>query len=403
MHHIPQKKARGRQLPQKNYVPRHTNYTNQTNNSSDPSLYSMHSCQTNMSDYSGNTNIIHQRYNIMQRIGEGSFGRVYLAYDMKNNCEVAIKTESKENRYPMLTLEASFLKKLSPCNGKYNGIPYMVEFFQTQHHHMLAMQNLGPSIDNIFRKHNKHFGLRSLCSLAIQMINVIEYIHSCGIIHRDLKPENFLVGVGKQECMLYLIDFGLSKCFMDDNNKHIPYRTKCSFKGTPRYCSTNNHNGIEQSRRDDLESIAYILIYLAKRGTLPWIGIQKPSSSVAQKYAYIGLKKSTVCPESLCSGIDPCFLTYLTYVKSLSFYQLPDYAFMKNVFVEALQRNGFPVDIKLNWEDHDVNNGTIVSPMALQTENNYQKHEIKEQPRNNHFSYNPKWTPNHPIMNVKYQ
>ena len=85
-----------RTSPQKNYVPRHTNYTNQTNNSSDPSLYSMHSCQTNMSDYSGNTNIIHQRYNIMQRIGEGSFGRVYLAYDMSNRLKSKDQFHYKE-------------------------------------------------------------------------------------------------------------------------------------------------------------------------------------------------------------------------------------------------------------------------------------------------------------------
>lgn len=102
------------------------------------------------------------------------------------------------------------------------------------------------------------------------MVQRLEYLHNNHFIHRDMKPDNFLVGVGKKEYMLYMIDFGLAKRYRDPKTgEHIPYRDNKSLTGTARYASVNTHLGIEQSRRDDLESICYILIYFLK-GTLPW-------------------------------------------------------------------------------------------------------------------------------------
>ena len=106
--------------------------------------------------------------------------------------------------------------------------------------------------------------------LGEQMVQRLEYLHNNHFIHRDMKPDNFLVGVGKKEYMLYMIDFGLAKRYRDPKTgEHIPYRDNKSLTGTARYASVNTHLGIEQSRRDDLESICYILIYFLK-GTLPW-------------------------------------------------------------------------------------------------------------------------------------
>jgi casein kinase I family protein HRR25 len=103
-----------------------------------------------------------------------------------------------------------------------------------------------------------------------QMVQRIEYLHNNHFIHRDMKPDNFLVGVGKKQHMIYMIDFGLAKRFRDPKTgEHIPYRDNKSLTGTARYASVNTHLGIEQSRRDDLESIGFILIYFLK-GTLPW-------------------------------------------------------------------------------------------------------------------------------------
>ena len=106
------------------------------------------------------------------------------------------------------------------------------------------------------------------------MIQRTEYFHSKNFIHRDIKPDNYLIGIGKQQHLVYLIDFGLAKKFKDPKTgNHIPYRDNKSLTGTARYASLNTHLGIEQSRRDDIESIGNVLMYFI-RGNLPWQGIK---------------------------------------------------------------------------------------------------------------------------------
>lgn len=106
------------------------------------------------------------------------------------------------------------------------------------------------------------------------MIQRIEYIHSRGFLHRDVKPDNFLIGIGKRQHYIHLVDYGLAKRYKDPRtDEHIPYRDDKSLTGTARYASLNTHNGIEQARRDDLECLAFVLIYFM-RGNLPWQGVK---------------------------------------------------------------------------------------------------------------------------------
>mgnify|MGYP002621408941 CR=1 FL=1 len=116
----------------------------------------------------------------------------------------------------------------------------------------------------------KKLSIKTVCMLAYQMVQRIEYIHSRGYIHRDIKPGNFLIGKNIDNKKIYIIDFGLSKKYIDKNTgNHIIYKEGKGLTGTARYVSLNTHYGIEQSRRDDIEGIAYNLIYFAK-GKLPW-------------------------------------------------------------------------------------------------------------------------------------
>ena len=120
------------------------------------------------------------------------------------------------------------------------------------------------------------------------MIKRVEYIHSRRIIHRDIKPDNFTIGVDKNKHRIFIIDFGLAKKYMSSSGTHIRYREGKSLTGTARYASISTHLGIEQSRRDDIESVGYLLIYFLQ-GSLPWQNLK--AKNVNEKYEKIKEKK----------------------------------------------------------------------------------------------------------------
>lgn len=116
---------------------------------------------------------------------------------------------------------------------------------------------------------NKKFDLKTVAMIAIQMLERIQFLHLKGFIHRDVKPDNFVIGSDSKGYKIYLIDFGLAKRYLDKDGNHIPYKDNKNLTGTARYASLNTHLGIEQGRRDDLECIGNVLLYLLK-GDLPW-------------------------------------------------------------------------------------------------------------------------------------
>lgn len=147
--------------------------------------------------------------------------------------------------------------------------------------------------------------------------------------------------------MVYMIDFGLAKRYRDPKTgEHIPYRDNKSLTGTARYASVNTHLGIEQSRRDDLESIGYILIYFLK-GTLPWQGLQAKHKN--EKYDKIKEKKVQTTVEALTRGLPEEFGRYLNYCRNLKFEEKPDYNFLRQLFKDLMQKQGFDNDYNYDW------------------------------------------------------
>lgn len=143
---------------------------------------------------------------------------------------------------------------------------------------------------------------------ALRLLFTVAKCHERGLLHRDIKPDNFLIGVGEQRSLIYLVDYGLSRPYIDERTgEHIEYCEGKHLTGTPRYASVNNHLGIQQSRRDDLESLGMVLMYFL-RGALPWQGLKGRTKK--QKYEKILRRKLMTPTEVLCRGFPDAFSKY---------------------------------------------------------------------------------------------
>merc|ERR1711953_301476 len=205
----------------------------------------------------------------------------------------------------------------------------------------------GPSLEDLFSFCNRKFSLKTTLMLADQMINRVEYMHAKNFIHRDIKPDNFLIGLGKKANQVHVIDFGLAKKYRDPKTQqHIPYREGKNLTGTARYASVNTHLGIEQSRRDDLEAVGYVLMYF-NRGALPWQGLK--ANSKKEKYEKIMEKKMSTPIEVLCKHFPTEFVTYLNYCRSLRFEDRPDYAYLRRLLKDLFFRESYQYDFVFDW------------------------------------------------------
>lgn len=227
------------------------------------------------------------------------------------------------------------------------GIPRIIWCGSEGDYNVMVMELLGPSLEDLFNFCSRLFTLKTVLLLADQMVARIDFIHSRDFIHRDIKPDNFLMGLGKKGNLVYIIDFGLAKKYRDTRSlRHIPYRENKNLTGTARYASINTHLGIEQSRRDDLESLGYVLMYF-NLGTLPWQGLK--AANKRQKYERISEKKLSTPIDVLCKTFPNEFPTYLTYCRQLHFEQRPDYNYLRKLFRNLFQQKGFTYDYVFDW------------------------------------------------------
>ena len=290
--------------------------------------------------------IIGNKYEIINLIGEGSFGKVFKSKNINTNQDVAIKIQHK-GITDVLKHEAKIYKYLSDVSG----IPIIKNYGMDNGYNYLVLDLLDYSLDN------KNISCNESIKYFINSLNIIEIIHSKGVLHRDIKPDNFLIKNINDRKELYIIDFGLSKLYIDSKKKHIEERNDRKLIGTIKYASPNLHNKIEASRRDDIISICYsfILIYNKK---LPWdeeieryyrekktisktsgskINSEKTNSeNINEIYNKIKEKKERI---ELLYDLPGEFITILLYCKKLKFLDKPNYKYLRGILENLLLNN----------------------------------------------------------------
>ena len=296
--------------------------------------------------------IIFNKYKIIKRLGRGSFGYIYLV-EYQNKL-YAMKLENTKKGYYILDKEIYLMIHLYGPR-----IPYAKSFGQCGYYNVLVMELLGKSLEDIkLMLPSKKMTIPCVCKLSYQMLQILEHIHRKSFLHRDVKPDNFIMGIGPNSHLLYMIDFGFAKTYRDPTTlAHHPMQKGAGITGTARFASINTLSGYTQSRRDDLESLGYVIVYIAK-GTLPWANIKCDNKDAL--YNRILETKIQTTPENLCSGLPAQFEEYIKYIRGMSYEQEPNYKYLRNLFLITLQNLGGKMDFSYDWDNriNDININT---------------------------------------------
>ncbi|KAG4096868.1 binary complex of casein kinase-1 with Cki7 [Neocallimastix lanati (nom. inval.)] len=291
--------------------------------------------------------ILAGQWEVIEKLSEGTFGQVFSALNIRTNSRVAVKREPVSIDYPQLEHERDMYSCLFQPIKNQNldrpiGIPKVFHMGVEGNWNILVMEQLGPSLREIQNSSpTGKLSLRAVAYCGMELINRFQFIHSKGIVFRDVKPDQFCVGNvnNPKDQTIYVVDFGLSSFYRDPVTKrHIPFRKPMKGRsrvGTARYASVNVHEGYDHTRRDDLESLAYVLIDLAK-ASLPWMGIK--ASSSREGWAKIRIRKREATLYEICGNLPNEFAKYLDYTRNLGFMEEPDYLYCYKLFEQLYRR-----------------------------------------------------------------
>jgi len=263
--------------------------------------------------------IISKKYKLVDIIGNGEFGQIFKAQNIRTGQYVAVKQEPMDNNgFKLLKNETKIYQYLNNAVG----FPRVFWFGIFENNYYMVISLLGKSLRK--KRELGRFSLEDVCAIGIQMISRLEYLHKRGLIHRDVKPDNFLFGMEDMEdisdSLIHLIDFGLCRKYVEeDGYTHIPYRVKESILGTPNFISINVHNLCEPSRRDDMESVVYILYYL-------W-GMYTPP--VCSEHRISEYKSQLMDVDNKITPLQ--FREYFAYCRSMEYDKEPNYQYLMSL------------------------------------------------------------------------
>ena len=341
--------------------------------------------------------LIFKKYRPIKLISEGIFGQLYLVVNEKLNKFYAMKIEKKDSNFQLLEQEGYNLYSLKGI-----GIPELITYGKITNYNVLIEELLDKSLYELFLENNYKFPMQDICLIAIQLIDRIEWVHSKTLIHRDIKPENFLIGKNNPN-IIYLTEFGLcSKYCSSKTGKHILPGFRGTFTGTLKYSSANAQRGNQQSRRDDMESLGYTILFFMK-GKLPWQNLNKYFKGKDLYFKTYAMKKFMPI-EKLCKGLPTEMEDYFKYIKTMKFQEEPNYDYLRNLFKSILKKNGcenleninFSWVSEFQWEQSKLKKKRTLSPktrLYLKIKNRFESN--KELPSdqvmtNVDISYNKK-------------
>ena len=291
--------------------------------------------------------VFFNRYRLVEKLGEGTFGMIFKCESSDGLC--AFKFEKKRyGRRSLLKAESEIMIEL-----KGYGIPRIISYIEHDDYNIMIMELLGKSLEGLIKQYSdEKLSLKTVCMLGIEMVEILKKVHEKHYIHRDIKPDNFAIGYSDQS-KLYLIDFGLAKQYRSSKTlKQKPMQANKRLTGTARYASINALRGCDQSRRDDLESVGYVVAYLL-RGNLPWQGILVKTKE--EKYAKILYRKENVTSEQLFIGFPNELSTYMNYCKNLGYEEEPNYEYLSNLFKDIITKElKEEIDYKYDWLKNDI-------------------------------------------------
>ncbi len=297
------------------------------------------------------TQKLNETYTLLlsKKLGEGAFGKIYECQNIKNKQTYAAKIEYHSAPNPQLYQESKIMTEMK---GKL-GFPTCYQVIYLKQELVMVTDLLGPNIQDIMDNiEGKKFTMKSTLILTEQMLKRLRDLHEKGIIHRDMKPENFVIGKGKNEKLIYMIDFGLSRHYLiEKTQQHIPMKSDRAIVGTLRYISMNCHEGLEVSRRDDLESLAYMMIHFVI-GELPWMGIK--AKSLGEKYKRVYEKKQETVPDDICKILPDEMKSFLQHILNLEFEEKPNYDYLEGLIKSLKSKYGFKNDDNFEWLDPSI-------------------------------------------------
>ena len=258
------------------------------------------------------------RFKLDQHIGQGAFGDVYSGHEVETNTPVAVKLERVGVKYPQLEYEARVY-------GALRGVPGIARMHYSGlegDYNVMVIDRLGEDMETTrSNREGGRLAVSTVLKLARDCLHILQEFHARGFVHRDLKPDNLMWG--RDGKGVHLIDFGLSKYMLDGDGRYITDQGGKSLTGTPRYASVANHRGREQGRRDDLESLGFVLVYLLT-GSLPWQNEEDYDKIMRSK-------QQNLRTGNLVKDMHKFFRKYFEYVSTLRFHDEPNYSYLRGL------------------------------------------------------------------------